>query len=112
MLRTMIFGLDDLRTDEAAVLAAIDSACNAPATRKAVRGLCQIEDRLYLTLLPEPRMAAKRHHVLIPVEDATETGMASLLEQRWSAGFDAIATIDLGGGQVRLLLECPKDADK
>jgi len=111
MLRTMIFGLDDLRTDEDAVLSAIDSACNAPAMRKAVRGLCQAEGRIYLTLLPEPRMAARRHHVLISVDDVSEAGMADLLEQRWAAGFDAIGVVNLGGGQIRLLLECRKDSD-
>lgn len=97
MQRLATFSVDDIAFDPKAVGNSLNERCNEGRNKYYVRGACQTEGVVHFVLLPRPEHREEETYVLAPLsEDVTPEGVEAELAERWSAGFDTIATINLG----------------
>jgi hypothetical protein len=111
MQRIAAFSVDDLLLDSNAVADALMHDCRRGDTPMYVRGVCQIQDTVYFTLLPCRDSGSQPvQYVWVECADTTDAGITSLLEERWAAGFDLVGSVDGDEDLVFLLFaKNPKD---
>ena len=97
MPRVICLAVDDLALDPAGLAATLNTACNSRRTKHTVRGVCQVEDRLYFVLTPRAARASRETYVLAPVPETEDASFTAELASRWAAGFTVLATLQVGG---------------
>lgn len=106
--KIVTFSISDLAFDPREASDVLNHACTARRHHFWVRGICQMEQTVYASLLPlEPGRGAEEY-IFVPLADSTPDGIVSTIEQRWSAGFDCVGSVDLGDGRFLLLLVKPR----
>ncbi len=108
--RILTFSISDLAFDSGSVARQLTANCRDHAEHYRVGGACQVDERVFFTLLPVRGPAPAAVYRLVPVEDATADGFAAMLSERWHAGFDALGTIDLGDDLLLVLFACEQVA--
>lgn len=111
MQRIAAFSVDDLLLDSKAVAEALLHACRRNGETLYVRGLCQVKETVYFTLLPcGSGTPCPVQYVWVECGDTTDAGVTTLLEERWAAGFDLVGSVDGGEDLVFVLFaKNPKD---
>ena len=95
MQKIISFEVDDLAVDAEEVVNTINNACTKRHDKYKVRGICQIEPHVYFVLLPLRQHEEPERYVLIDVQDTSHDGFVALLNERWSADFDTVGTIEV-----------------
>ena len=109
MQKVLVFSVDDLAVERKNVAQALNNACNNRSQKYRVRGMCQVDDEVYFVLLPRRQGESAEDYVFAPADDISETGMASLLEERWEAGFDTVGLINLGEDSLLMFYARPRE---
>gem|GEM_PF-1223644 len=112
MQKIMTFAIDDLIIDPQSVADQLTKLCSTHRPRYRVRGLCRIEDCVYFVLHAATATEPREQCVFAPIEDVSNDGFTSMLDQRWAAGFNSIGTIAEGEGTYLLLLTRTLDSDR
>lgn len=109
MQKILRYSVADLCADVEGVSAAITHACRQPSGPYRVRGLVQVDDEVFIQLLPA---AAGRTDVYRFAEacDVTEADVVALLTERWTAGFDCVGSVSTGDGLYLFLFARPEGA--
>ncbi|MBO4619403.1 MAG: hypothetical protein J5654_04770 [Victivallales bacterium] len=85
-----IFSLNDLHADDEAVSEALLQSCRRTNARQAI-ALCQLGDRIVITLHPASRPPADLRFVHLHTSD-TDTLLATLHE-RWMGGYEPVGLV-------------------
>jgi hypothetical protein len=102
--KIVAFAVDELRFDAAATAETLLHACRRRGTPLYVRGMCQVKEAIYFTLLPcNETTPPAMQYVWVENPDKSREGITSLLEERWAAGFDLIGSVDAGDDLFFLL---------
>lgn len=109
MQRIMTFAIDDLVIDPESVAAQLTKMCSEHRPHYWVRGLCQLQDKVYFVLLAATAGEPREQCVIVPVRDVSDAGFTSMLDERWSAGFNCVGTVALGEGMHLILFTRPQD---
>ena len=96
MQKIVSFVLDDLAADPGAVQAGLNTACLSRRQKYRVNGVCQLADTVHFVLLPVESVPAELSYVIAPVDETGPDGFSGELSLRWSAGFDALGTMQVG----------------
>lgn len=96
MQKIVSFTLDDLAADPKAIEAGLDAACLSRRQKYRVNGVCQLSDTVHFVLLPVDSVADVSSYAIVPTDETGPDGFTAELSQRWSAGFDALGTIEVG----------------
>ena len=107
MQRILRYTVADLCADPEGVAAALTHACRQASGPYRVRGLVQVEDQLYVPLLPS-QGAPLETYQFAPLLDCTSDEVIALLNERWAAGFDSLASVMAGDGLCLVLLARPE----
>ena len=102
-----VFSVADLTVDPTAVEQALEKTCRRGRDRYRVRGVCQVENRVYFVLRPAPEPEPPESYVIVVTQDVTDAGMTGVLDERWRAGFDALGSVNLGGSVYLLVFAKP-----
>ncbi len=92
----MIFALNDIAYDSREIERILTKSCNSHQQKYYLRGVCQVEKKVYFVLLPRQDSEPPEHYVIVDLPDSSDEGMDAMFEQRWEAGFNVLATIHLG----------------
>ncbi len=96
MQKIVRFDIDDVVLDPESVQARLNQACSGRTGLYRVRGVCAVGGAVYFVLLPLAPDVSAETYVLAYVDDVSDAGFAAVLEERWSAGFDAVGSIAMG----------------
>ena len=95
MQKIVTLSVDELRFDAGEVAETLLHACTRGNAPLEIRGMCQIDESVFFTLLPcRDAGSAPAQYVWVEIRDRTDDGVASLLEERWAAGFDLIGSVN------------------
>lgn len=112
MQKIMTFATDDLVIDPESVAGRLTKMCSEHRPHYRVRGLCQIQDKVYFVLLAATAGQPREQCVIVPVRDISDDGFISMLDERWTAGFNCVGTIALGEGTHMILFARPQDSPR
>lgn len=93
--RIVTFSVDDIAVDPDGVMASLNDACCHRHDHYRIHGMCQVATEVFYVLLPLAAHEKARTYVMVPVDDISYDGFVSLLNERWSGGFDIIGTIQV-----------------
>jgi len=110
MQKIVRFDIDDLALDLDSVQESLNRACTGRTGLYRVRGVCTVGDSVYFVLLPVAPDASPEAYVLTYLEDVSDSGFSATLHSRWSAGFDAVGSIN-AGETVYVLFARPSHPD-
>ena len=110
--KIVAFAVDELRFDAAETAAMLLHACRRGSRPLYVRGMCQVGETVYCTLLAcGDAVPPPAQYVWVENPDTSDDGLPSLLEQRWAAGFDLIGSVNAGEDLLFLLfVKNPEEA--
>ena len=94
--RVVEYNIGDIALDSDAISERLNKACTGRSQKYYVRGAMQIDETVYFILIEKPLHRDIEEYVLAPLDDISSEGLEGVLSQRWGAGFDAIAAINLG----------------
>jgi hypothetical protein len=92
MQKTVSFSIEDVAFDPDGVAETLNNACEHRRMKFYVRGVFQLDDHVYFTLIPlEDRPAEE--YLIKPFEDVSADGIPATIKTRWESGFDTIGVI-------------------
>jgi hypothetical protein len=106
--RIITFALDDLAVDPDSVVDALNDACTHRHEHYRIRGVCQLDQKIYFVLLSLDANEPARSYVLTSIDDISSDGFVAMLENRWASNFDTVGTIKVYD-TVMALFESQRD---
>jgi len=90
--KIILFNIDDIAIDPDDVCDSLNEACTKRQRNFRVRGVCQLEDRVYFIVVPLKPGEEPEEYVISSIDDISHDGFSTLLQNRYQGGFDMVGT--------------------
>jgi len=91
--RIISFGIDEIAVDTENVADSINEACTKRHHHYWVRGVCQLESRVYFMLLPVSEAQESETYRLITLDEIGHENFVATVNGRYQGGYDTVGSI-------------------
>ena len=110
MQKIIQISLNDILADADGAAKRITSTCAHRSGPYRVSGICQVGEMAYVVLLPAGSAGPALAHRFVEIAEATPDDVIALLNERWSADFDCLGSVNTCDGLTLCLFAKTRNA--